>query len=349
MKVSMNARDQNSLGIVAQAEMHHALLLGLQLMISSNRDRSEVYDWMFGLFRRQHKDKFLSSFGKLGLEGLPDAVACAQYHVMANSIGGVPVEYLAESDTKAWVRFRYPRWMYLGATICGIPVEVSRGFLNGWYAENGVSLNNPRLGFVCVSEDMTGEFGLCGYFKEFDHDLTDRERLQFANERPPPFNQEDQPKLPAESWGEERLEKANRNYAVEFVRNGLIELHGVIGESQTKALGGRAARLIGLQYCTQTRTLIGTEDGDLASAGSYLSKMFAGLGDESVVKLSGSTLQIIHTGLRITQGLDPVDRETVLTVWKELWLGALASFQHMKQAEVEISGDSIVWTITDVA
>ena len=135
---------------------------------------------------------------------------------------------------------------------------------------------------------------------------------------------------------------------MEFVRNGLIELQEVIGDSQTKALGGRAARFIGLQYCSETRTLVGTEDGDLASFGSYLSMMFAGLGDESVVKLRGSTLQIVQTGLRIAQGLDPRDRETVLTVWCELWLGALASFQRMKHAEVEINGDSIVWTITDV-
>ncbi len=42
----MNARDHNSSGIQAQAEMHHAFLLGLQLMISSNRERSDVYDWV---------------------------------------------------------------------------------------------------------------------------------------------------------------------------------------------------------------------------------------------------------------------------------------------------------------
>lgn len=345
----MSAGNQNSLGIQAQAEMHHAFLLGLQLMISSNRDRAEVYDWMFRLFRRQHKEKFLSSFGKLGLDALPDAVACAQYHVMSNSVGGVPVEYLAETDHKAWVRFRYPRWMYHGPTICGIPVEVSRGFLDGWYAENGVSLNNPRLGFVCVSEDMTGEFGLCGYFKEFDHDLTASERLQFSNELPPPFNQEDQPKLPPAIWSEERLLKANRNYAMEFIRNGLIELQEVIGEESTKELGARAARLIGLQYFSRTREIIGTEDGDLASAENYLTRMFAGLGDESIVERNGSTLQITQSGLRITRDLAPRDQMTVLTVWKELWLGALASFQQMKHAEVEINEDSIVWTIKDIA
>ena len=106
------------------------------------------------------------------LTGLPHAVACARYHVLSNEIGGVAVQYMEENDRKAWVRFRYPRWMVDGPTICGVPVEVSRGFLRGWYAHNGVSLGNPRLGFVCVSEDMTGEFGLCGYFLEHDHDLT---------------------------------------------------------------------------------------------------------------------------------------------------------------------------------
>ena len=56
---------------------------------------------MFRLFRRQHVDKFLTSFDKLGLSGLPDAVACAQYHVLSNNVGGVGVEYMYESDQKA--------------------------------------------------------------------------------------------------------------------------------------------------------------------------------------------------------------------------------------------------------
>jgi hypothetical protein len=126
--------------IRAQAHLHHAYFLGLQLMVSTRKGPAVMGDWMFRLFRRQHLEKFLSSFDKLGLTGLPDAVACAQYHVLSNSMGGVPVEYMPDDDRKAWVRFRYPRWMYHGPTICGVPVEVSRGFLTGWYAHNGVSL-----------------------------------------------------------------------------------------------------------------------------------------------------------------------------------------------------------------
>ncbi|MGE3581312.1 MAG: hypothetical protein AB7J28_07855 [Hyphomonadaceae bacterium] len=172
--------------IAAQAELHHQYLVGLELMVATREGPRATGDWMFRLFRRQHEEKFLSSFAKLGLEGLPHAVACARYHVLSNNMGGVGVEYMEEGPKKAWVRFRYPRWMYAGAAICGVPIEASRGFLEGWYAQNGVSLGNPRLGFVCVSEDMTGEFGLCGYFKEFDRDLRAEERLQFApGERPP--------------------------------------------------------------------------------------------------------------------------------------------------------------------
>ena len=150
--------------IEVQARLHHQYFLGLQLMVSVEEGRKVFGDWMFYLFRLQHHDKFLSSFDKLGLHGLPSAIACAKYHVLSNGLGGVRVEYMEESDTKAWVRFRYPRWMYYGPAICGIPVEASRGFLKGWYAYNGVSLKNPRLGFVCVSEDLTGQFGFCGYF-----------------------------------------------------------------------------------------------------------------------------------------------------------------------------------------
>src|SRR3954469_17614387 len=124
--------------IRAQAELHHQDFLGLELMVAVREGPGVVGEWMFRLFRRQHEEKFLSSFRKLGLEGLPDAVACARYHVLSNAMGGVAVEYMEESDTKAWVRFRYPRWMYDGAALFGIPVEASRGFLRGWYGHNGV-------------------------------------------------------------------------------------------------------------------------------------------------------------------------------------------------------------------
>jgi len=332
--------------IEAQAHLHHAYLLGLQLMISSRKGPEVIGDWMYRLFRRQHLEKFLSSFDKLGLTGLPHALACARYHVLSNNMGGVGVEYMEENERKAWVRFRYPRWMYHGPTVCGVPVEVSRGFLNGWYAHNGVSLGNPRLGYVCVSEDMTGEFGLCGYFKEYDHDLSDAERLQFAKgELPPPFDPAVQPQPPADQWNPLRLAKANRNYAMEYIRNGLCELADVIGEAETRELGGLAARLIGLQYFPETARMIGAEDSDLEAAAGYLARMFGGMGDSIAVGSDGGAAVVEQMGLRIIRGLDPEEGALVLECWAGLWRGAVSSQRELKTLSWTRQDDQVRWII----
>ena len=338
--------------IDAQAVMHHQYLLGLQLMVATTKGPDIVGDWMFRLFRRQHEEKFLSSFEKLGLADLPHAVASARYHVLSNSMGGVAVEYMEESDTKAWVRFRFPRWMYDGATICGVPVEASRGFLRGWYAQNGVSLGNPRLGFVCVSEDMTGEFGLCGYFREYDHNLAEDERLQFArDETPPPFDPDQQPKPPDQDWSSERLAKANRNYAMEYIRNGSKALVEVIGRDETRALGGKAARLIGLQTFQRLAAMVGARDGTAADAASFLATMFEGMGDTCTVKIDpdGSGATVHQSGLRILRGLDDDHSEDLLACWIELWRGTLNSHRIRKTCTVERNADALLWTIRDTS
>lgn len=335
--------------IRAQAHLLHAYLLGLQLMVSTNQPNSVMGDWMFRLFRRQHLEKFLSSFEKLGLKGLPDAVACARYHVLSNSMGGVPVEYMEESDTKAWVRFRYPRWMYDGPAICGVPVEASRGFLKGWYAHNGVSLRNPRLGFVCVSEDMTGQFGLCGYFKEYDHDLSEDERLQFApDEMPPPFVAEDQPVPPDDQWNEARLAKANRNYAAEYIRNGIRELVGVIGEDRALGIGKHAARLTGLQNRARLAEVMGTQDGGPDQAGRLLSMLLEGMGDD-ISLLSGDhgSFTIQQQGLRIVRGLTGKERANLLACWIELWRGVVDSHRTFMNVTVTETDDGLTWAISE--
>ncbi|MEL6861096.1 MAG: hypothetical protein AAGL11_04600 [Pseudomonadota bacterium] len=337
----------SSEAIAAQADLHHQYFLGLQLMVAVEEGKATVFDWMFRLFRRQHEAKFLSSFEKLGLAGQPHAVACAKYHVLSNGMGGVAVEYMEESDTKAWVRFRYPRWMYAGPAICGIPVEASRGFLHGWYAQNGVSLGNPRLGYVCVSEDVTGQFGLCGYFKEYDHDLSDEERLQFApDERPPPFDPAAQPAPPASEWSEERLAKANRNYAMEYIRNGLKALADVIGTERARALGQKAARLTGLQNFPALAAAIGAKDGDHEDAAKFLITIMAGMGDSCVEHEAAAPRRVIEqTGLRIARGLEGEDRKTLLLCWTELWRGALHSQREFLEVGAEIEADRIVWTL----
>ena len=337
--------------IRAQADIHHQYFLVLQLMVAVEEPRQAVFDWMFRLFRRQHEDKFLSSFQKLGLDGLPHAVACAKYHVLSNGIGGVAVEYMEESDTKAWVRFRYPRWMYAGPAICGIPVEASRGFLHGWYAQNGVSLGNPRLGYVCVSEDLTGQFGLCGYFREYDHDLSEKERLVFAPaECPPAFDVAVQPSPPGAEWSKERLAKANRNYAVEYIRNGVRALSETVGRDRALELSTRAARLIGLQNARQVHDTLGIPEGGPRDAAQFLAAAMAGMGDDSRISADGDEgVRIEQTGLRIVRGLEEGERSDLLTCWIELWRGAIHASRAFMDVTCEVRADELNWTIKTAA
>lgn len=333
--------------IEVQTHLHHQYFLGLQLMVAVEEGREVVGEWMFRLFRRQHEDKFLSSFEKLGLNDLPHAVACAKYHVLSNGVGGVRVEYMEESDQKAWVRFRYPRWMYDGPAICGIPVEASRGFLRGWYAQNGVSLNNPRLGYVCVSEDLTGQYGLCGYFQEYDYDLSDEERLRFApNEVPPLFDPAHQPAPPDAQWSTERLSKAARNYAMEYVRNGLIQLSEVIGQDRARDIGMRAARLTGLQQYRHMADRLGCTDGDLQDVASFLHRALPGMGDTVSLEGTGADVHLTEAGLRIVRGIDGPNRSMVLDCWCELWRGAIASHRAFIDVRVEHGNDALHWHLT---
>jgi hypothetical protein len=55
----------------AVAHLYHAYFTGLILTLVTRRSASDAAEWVF------HHEKFLSSFGKLGLTGMPDAVACA--------------------------------------------------------------------------------------------------------------------------------------------------------------------------------------------------------------------------------------------------------------------------------
>src|SRR5579862_7240531 len=226
-------------GYKAVAKLYNALMTGLVLTLVSRKGAEDAARFVFGHFRRQHLEKFLPGLKKLGLDGLPDAVACAQYHYFSNALGGV----------KTWVRYPPPRWIWQGAAICAVPARVSEAMLHGWHGHNGVSLGNPRLGFVCTGETVNGDPGLEGYYFEYDHDLAPDERVRFVHhEHAPPFDPAKAPVLDSASWPEERLLKVERSYAMEYVRSMLPSTVELFGAEEASHLVGRTARLIGLQF-----------------------------------------------------------------------------------------------------
>ena len=91
--------------------------------------------------------------------------------------------------------------------------QSSVGRCRGWHGHNGVSLRNPRLGFVATSQTTDGQPGLVGYYIEEDHDLDPDDRVRFCPGEHPPGPV---PICPP-SWDPVRLAKVERNYAMNYI------------------------------------------------------------------------------------------------------------------------------------
>jgi hypothetical protein len=308
----------------AVATLYHAWFTGLVLMVASRKGADAVGLWVERTFRRQHEAKFLASFEKLGLTGLPPAIACARYHYLSNRIGGVEVEYMPETDRKAWVRFPHPRWLYDGTALCAVPESVSHGFLRGWYARNGPSLGNPRLGFVCTSQDMTAQYGFSGYFVEEDRPLDEAERLRFRqDEEPPRFDPDRAPRLDPAVWTPLRLTKANRSYAMDYVANGVTELLGQLG-AEGLALARLAARLIGRQFLRGVEATLGEVGDGAGGFAGLLEAMAAGEGSRATSTHGCDGATVTWPRVRFLRDV-ATDPDDAFQVWAGLWEGCLST------------------------
>jgi hypothetical protein len=317
----------------AVAELHHRYLTGLILSLVHRQGTPRAAEVVRRTFRRQHLEKFLPGLEKLGLRELPDAVACAQYHYLSNALGGVKVEWIAESDTKSWVRYLPPRWIWDGVAVCAVPTEVNRAMLWGWHAHNGVTLGNDRLGFVATSLTTDGGVGLVGYYVEGDRPLAPDERLRFSpGERPPGPAAE----LPTVSWDAERLAKVERNYAMDYVRSILPELCAVLGVADAAAVGHLAGRQIGMQYHDDVVASLGMADAPIVDV---LARLATAMGedvtvDRDVVRCAGWRLR----------GDDPW-HPAAFTAWHGLWEGFAALHGPGDELEGALVGDGFEWRV----
>ena len=325
----------------AVSVLYQALLTGLVLTLVTRRGEDQAAEFVFQLFRRQHLEKFLPGLAKLGLDRLPHAVACAQYHYLSNQVGGVKTEYARESDRKAWVRYPPPRWIWYGASICGIPSRVNAAMLHGWHGHNGVTLGNPRLGFVCTGQTVDGDPGLEGYYLEHDRDLAPDERVRFARgERMPAFEPAAAPRLDPVAWPPERLDTVVARYAMEYVRTTLPVALALLGPDDTRALLGHAARLIGMQYHDETARLLEIDGRGPEPFARYLAALAEAQGEAVEVTGGSGVASVRLRGWRLVRGLEPLDR-AAFEAWSELWRGALAAHDRSLRLDAarEAGGD----------
>jgi hypothetical protein len=197
-----------------------------------------------------------------------------------------------------------------------------------------VSLGNPRLGFVCTAQTTDGQHGLSGYFLEHDRDLAPEERLQFRpGELPPPFDPAAAPRLPAADWPPERLAKAERNYAMEYIRSGLPRLAEIFGPAEAAHLGRVSGRLVGAQLYRETAALLGIDAKGAQAFGAFMVGLAAGEGDSASVANEGAAVLVRRPAWRLMRGLEPLS-PAVFEAWNGLLEGALVVHDRFLLLEV---------------
>ena len=336
----------------AVAEWYHAYFTGIVLYTVSRMGPAKAEELVYEIFCRQRRERFLPGLKKLGIDTLPPAVAAAQYHYLSNHIGGVSVEYMYESERKAWIRYAAPRWIWAGTALCGIPPEVSRAMLHGWHAQNGTMLNNPRLGFVCTKQTVDGQSGLEGYYCEYDRDLQPHERLRFAREEDAPdFDPAKAPKLPIDTWPAARLAKAHRNYAMEYVRSAFPTALQLWGPDEAAHRLRMAGRMVGMQFYHETaRGLGGNYAPDARGFAGFLADLGAAHGDRTSVVEAGGAFEVRQEGWAFREGLDEWS-PLLSQAWNGLLEGAHQAHNRRLGMQFVDGGGSgrheLSWTIRD--
>jgi hypothetical protein len=334
----------------AVADWYHAAFTGVLLAAVVRLGTPVAADLVFRVFDRQREARFLPGLAKLGLDRLPHAVAAASYHYLSNDVGGVAVQFMPESERKAWVRYVPPRWIWAGTALCAIPDELTVAMLRGWHARNGVSLGNPRLGFVCTKTTTAGDAALEGYYLEYDHELAPDERLRFArDEDGPAFDPARAPALSSASWPAQRLAKAHRNYAMEYLRTLLPVAFEALGDDTAAKVLGLALKQVGLQHAHEAAHTLGLAPPTGAQAfADFLTTMARGQGDPATLHVDGDRRVVVQQGLRLLDGTGAAAEIPVRT-WARLWEGALASFDPRLVMSTDCSVDAgrvtVTWTI----
>lgn len=336
----------------AIATFYNALVTATVASLVVRRGEAVARDYVFRHFRRQHLEKFTAGLDTLGLAAEPHAVACALYHYHSNALGGVKTEYVRESDRKAWVRYPPPRWMWRGTTIAAIPHSVSAAMLHGWHGHNGVTLGNPRLGFVCTGMTVDGFPGLEGYYLEHDRPLAEHERVRFAHgeETMPPFDSAAAPGLEVMAWPPERLARTRRRYAMDYVRTMMPVLENLLGTAEARAELGRVARLVGLQFFEEAADglipPLAIADGRPEHAHAFahwLLALLRGQGEDVELDVTGARPALTLSHWKLGSGLGLADARSAALAWNELWAGACAAFDRFLRLECEAApaGDSV--------
>lgn len=274
----------------------------MTLALLRSHGQDEVAALEGQLFARYQASHFLPALDKLGLADEPtDAVRCGKYHYLANTLGGLDMEYVEETPHKVWVRYRPPCYVFdhparPSTGIAALTGAFGEAPMRAWHANNGRLLGNPRLGFVMTQVQADGDPWDAGYFVEHDHDLAPEETFRRTRgEWGPPFDPDRAPVLPGGAWPAERREGALRNYALNYAAlkmRLLVERLGVGGAAAV--VGHAGAAVFAQRYRWLPEALSVPDPATPAGAARLVARLGATAGDDIGIEDPGGGPVFLH-------------------------------------------------------
>ena len=131
---------------------------------------------------------------------------------------------------------------------------------------------------------------------------------------------------------------------MEYVRTLVPTMLALFGADETRALLGRTARLIGMQFYDETAALLDVAPGTPQTFAHYLAALAAAQGESVETGAQDGDAIVRQRGWKLMQGLDPID-QAAFEGWNALWEGALSAHnRHLTLRAVRVGSD-IEWRI----
>lgn len=291
--------------------------------------------------------RYREGLEKLGIgENEPPAVKAAKYHYFSNSIGGLNMQYIEESKKKVWIRYLAPVGSFPGVALIAMPRSIRKTIYSTWHPRNGELMGCPQLGWVLTKLSCDGEPYDEGYFFEYDHELSIGERAKFSfAHKTPPFIEGSAPKLDPAMWPEERILKARRNFAGDYLRVCVDTVYAQHGRAGGDSLISQALGIYGVQTYKEYSRLFNIDSNDAAAVGSIFKGLLSACNQQyEIASASPREFQLMFKQWRpFENGLPETTKEALFTFYKSLG----RSINGQLRIDRRNDGVNEVWTIVD--
>lgn len=258
----------------------------LQLILLRDKGTGDLVRFKHAMLGSHQQQHYLEGVKKLGIQDTAPAVVAAKYHYLSNLIGGSSVQYIEETPKKVWIRYFNEDLWSDGSANVAMPAVAQRATFSAWHANNASLMANSRLAYVCTKVRQDGEPYNEGYFIEHDHDIAPGQALRFeAVERSPAFDPARAPRLDPNLWPQERILRARRKYAAEYLLTHVRTLWNHYGLNETVHLIKQAMAILAVQNHRQFRERFEISATGFAGALAILKRLLAVTGEEFEVTL----------------------------------------------------------------